>query len=301
MTALQFRGVYTALVTPFQNGAVDFETLRQLVERQIHGGVAGLVPVGTTGESPTLSNDEHLAVIAATVEATAGRVPVIAGTGANSTAEALFLTQEAERAGADAFLQVAPYYNKPSPEGLFRHFSAIAEATTRPIILYSVPGRCGIEIPVETAARLSAAYPHVHTIKEAGGQVTRVQALRAACGDALTILSGDDGLIVPFIACGATGIISVASNLAPRLIVSLTQKALDGDFAGARALSEQFYGLLTDGVFLEGNPVAIKTGMELLGVLPSSEMRLPLAPMRADNRRRLAALLETLDLSSDVA
>jgi 4-hydroxy-tetrahydrodipicolinate synthase len=301
MTAPQWRGAHTALITPFQGDAVDYKTFRSLLERQIAGGISGVVPVGTTGESPTLDTHEHLEVIRVAAETVAGRVPVIAGTGANSTSEALHLTKEADRLGADAFLQVAPYYNKPSAEGLFRHFAAIAEVTEKPIVLYSVPGRCGIEIPVSVVKRLLDAFPHVNVIKEAGGSVARVQELRHVCGDALTILSGDDGLTLPFIAAGAVGVISVASNLAPKLISRLTALANAGDFAAARELSERYYPFLTDCLFLEGNPVAIKTGMELLGVIPNGDLRLPLAPMAAANRERLRSLYATLDLSDDVA
>lgn len=300
MTALSWRGAHTALITPFQGDAVDFATFRKLLERQIVGGINGVVPVGTTGESPTLDTAEHLEVIRVAVETVAGRVPVIAGTGANSTSEALHLTREADRLGADAFLQVAPYYNKPSPEGLFRHFATIAEATSKPIVLYSIPGRCGIEIPVAVVKRLLDAFPHVNVIKEAGGSVARVQELRYVCGDALTILSGDDGLTLPFMAAGAVGVISVASNLAPRLITRLTALANAGDFAAARQLSERYYALLTDCLFLEGNPVAIKTGMEMLGVIPNATLRLPLAPMSAVHRDHLKALYASLDLSEDV-
>jgi len=301
MSASNFQGTFTALITPLIGDSVDFAKFGDLVERQITSGINGIVPMGTTGESPTLSTEEHLEVIRIAVEVAKGRVPVIAGTGANSTAEALHLTQEADRLGADGFLQVAPYYNKPSQEGLFHHFSTIAKATDKPIVLYSVPGRCGIEISVPVIRRLAETYPNVRTIKEAGGSVARVQEIRAACGDAVTILCGDDGLTLPFVAAGATGVISVASNLAPRLVGRITQLALKGDDAAARALVETYYGLLTDGVFLEGNPVAIKTGMHLLGLIESAAVRLPLWEMSAPNRDRLQTLLNTLDLSEDVA
>lgn len=296
-----FTGTFTALVTPFSEDAVDYATLRALVQRQIDGGIDGLVPVGTTGESPTLSNKEHLGVIETTVEVAGGKVPVIAGTGANSTAEALELTREADILGADAFLQVAPYYNKPGPEGLFRHFAAIAEVTEKPIILYSIPGRCGIEIPVSVIKRLAEEFPHVRSIKEAGGTVTRVQQIRAECGDLVQILCGDDGLTIPFIASGAQGVISVASNLAPRIIGRITRLALEDDFAGARKLAEQYYNLLTEMVFIEGNPTSIKTCMDLTGVLSPYRVRLPLAEASAANREKLRQLLASIDLSEDVS
>ncbi len=295
--SIEFHGVFTALVTPFRDGKVDFDVLTSLVERQIAAGVSGLVPVGTTGESPTLDSSEHIAVIEAVVSAASGRVPVIAGTGANATREALELTREAGRVGADAFLQVAPYYNKPSQEGLFAHFSEVARATEKPIVLYSIPSRCGIEIGIDTVRRLAEAFPHVRTIKEAGGTVSRVSDLRAACGESLTILCGDDGLTLPFVACGAAGVVSVASNVAPGVIVRLTHAALEGDFKGAEALQRKYYDLLTEAVFLDGNPVTIKEVMHLAGVLDSPEVRLPLVRTSAKNRDRLRAAIEGLDLA----
>ena len=233
MTTPILEGTFTALVTPFTGDAVDYPTLRRLIERQIEGGITGLVPVGTTGESPTLDHKEHLEVIRFVVETVAGRVPVIAGTGANATSEAISLTRAATEMGVDGCLQVAPYYNKPSQEGLYRHFAALAEVSDKPQVLYSVPGRCGIEIGVDTVARLAEAFPHVRTIKEAGGTVERVKLLRDTCGDQLTILCGDDGLTVPFIEEGARGVISVASNLAPRLVHRITHTALCGDLEKA--------------------------------------------------------------------
>ncbi len=292
----QFNGVFTALITPFQDGAVDYARLESLVECQITAGVDGLVPVGTTGESPTLDTAEHIEVIKAVVKAAAGRVPVIAGTGANSTQEALGLVRDAEAAGADALLQVAPYYNKPSQEGLFAHFSAIADATEKPIVLYSVPGRCGIEISADTVRRLAEKYPHVRTIKEASGAVARVDALRHACGEALTILCGDDGLTLPFIACGASGIISVASNAAPEIVVQLVRASLAGKMAEARALHCRYHTLFTECVFLEGNPVTIKEVMNLMGQLEHPDLRLPLVRMSAENRERLQVTLSKLGL-----
>jgi 4-hydroxy-tetrahydrodipicolinate synthase len=221
-------GTITALVTPFREGQVDYADLKRLVAYQIKGGIDGLVPVGTTGESPTLDHEEHLDVIRAVIAAAAGRVPVIAGTGSNSTLEAVHLTKLSHEAGADAMLVVAPYYNKPSQEGLFRHFATIADATDRPIILYSIPGRCGIEISVSVVERLRAKFKHVRWIKEAGGSVDRVDQLKQAMGRDITVLSGDDSLTLPFMAVGAEGVISVASNLFarrfPRWFVSRSLK-----------------------------------------------------------------------------
>lgn len=294
---ISFQGVYTALITPMRSGEVLWDVLAELTERQIAAGVAGLVPVGTTGESPTLDPQEHLKVIASVVEVARGRVPVIAGTGANATSEAIHLTREAENCGASAFLQVAPYYNKPSQEGLYHHFATIANATEKPIVLYSIPGRCGVEIGVDTVRRLVADCANIRTIKEAGGDVARVSALNAACGDDLTIFSGDDGLMLPFVAAGARGVISVASNLAPEPIVALTKAAMEGYFDRARVLQKRYYPLLTDVVFMEGNPVTIKEAMAYLGQIPAADVRLPLSPMSAEGRERLHKILDNLDLS----
>lgn len=301
MNTPRLEGTFTALVTPFAGEAVDYGKLRALVERQIAAGIDGLAPVGTTGESPTLDTAEHLEVIRVVVETVAGRVPVIAGTGSNSTAEAIHQTREAAAMGVDGFLQVAPYYNKPSQEGLFRHFSALAEVSDRPHVLYSIPGRCGIEIAVETVKRLVETFPHVRTIKEAGGSVGRVMDLRRACGDALTILSGDDSLTLAMIAAGARGTISVASNVAPKLTSRMIRLALEGDLAGARALDEAYRPLLCELQMLEGNPVTVKTVMDLLGILSPFNVRLPLCAVSPQNREKLRTVLATLDLSEDVA
>ncbi|MEX0327069.1 MAG: 4-hydroxy-tetrahydrodipicolinate synthase [Puniceicoccaceae bacterium] len=293
-----FRGVFTALVTPMDEaGQIDWQTLGSLVESQVASGIDGLVPVGTTGESPTLATDEHIRVIEAVVEAAAGRVPVIAGTGANSTEEALELTRAADMAGADAFLQVAPYYNKPSQEGVFRHFEKIAKSTNKPIVLYSIPGRCGIEIGVETVARLAEACPNVRTIKEAGGEVSRVGELRQACPE-VTVLSGDDGLVPAFVAAGAEGVISVASNLAPEVVKDLTAACLNGDQATADSLFTQWQALLTDLVFLDGNPVTIKEVMFQAGRLPHPTVRLPLVRTAEANQARIGELLQSLNLKT---
>lgn len=295
---LSFRGVYTALVTPMRaNGDIDWESLSALVEAQVEAGVAGLVPVGTTGESPTLDTREHLDVIEAVAVAAKGRLPIIAGTGANSTREALELTREAELRGADAFLQVAPYYNKPSQEGLFQHFSAIAEITNKPIVLYSIPSRCGVEIGIETVARLSREFSHVRTIKEAGGEVSRVHALREACPE-VDVLSGDDGLILDFIAAGAIGVVSVASNLAPGVINELTLACLNGDTAAAHDIAARWQTLLTELVFLEGNPVTIKEALFRAGRIPCPTLRLPLVRMSEPGQERIQAHLTSLNLSA---
>jgi 4-hydroxy-tetrahydrodipicolinate synthase len=290
-----FRGVHTALVTPMRDdGSIDWDSLVAHVEAQVISGVAGIVPTGTTGESPTLNNKEHLEVIGAVVKAAAGRIPVIAGTGSNSTGEALHLTAEADKLGADAFLQVAPYYNKPSQEGLFQHFRKIADSTAKPIILYSIPSRCGVEIATATVARLAKACPNIRAIKEAGGQVEKVRALRAACPEVM-VLSGDDGLIIPFAGAGAEGVISVASNLAPEVICNLTGACLSGNMEQAKALSAQWQMLLTELVFLEGNPATIKEALHQCGRIPSPAMRLPLVRMPEESRHRIRRHLQSLN------
>ncbi|MDR1011057.1 MAG: 4-hydroxy-tetrahydrodipicolinate synthase [Opitutaceae bacterium] len=286
-------GAITALVTPFKNEAVAYDDLRKLVEFQIKSGINGLVPVGTTGESPTLLHDEHLDVIRAVVVAARGRVPVIAGTGSNSTHEAIEYTRLAGDAGADAFLLVTPYYNKPGQEGLYRHFAAIAEVTDKPIILYSIPSRCGIEIGVSTVERLRARYPHVRHIKEAGGSVDRVDQLKQALGKDITVLSGDDSLTLPFMAVGAEGVISVASNLIPREVTKLAALALDNNYAAATKLHRKLYPLFK-ALFIEPNPVPVKTALARAGIISSATVRPPLCEMSPANEKTLADVLAAL-------
>lgn len=287
-----FAGTHTALVTPFRGGKFDEEAFRSLIEDQIAGGVTGIVPVGTTGESPTLDFNEHNEVINVAVEAAAGRCIVMAGTGSNATSEAIALTVEAAKLGADAALLVAPYYNKPSQEGLYRHFRAIAESVKIPLVLYSIPGRCGVEIGVETVARLARDCPNIRTIKEAGGSVERVSQLRAALNPDFEILSGDDSLTVPFLSVGAVGVISVASNLFPARISEMVRLWLEGDTSGARAIHERFYTLFKD-LFIEPNPVPTKFGLSLRGKM-SAEVRLPLCEMSDANAARVRKTLEAL-------
>ncbi len=286
-------GTITALVTPFRQGQVDYVSLQRLVAYQIRGGIDGLVPVGTTGESPTLSHEEHMDVIRAVIAGVRGRVPVIAGTGSNSTAEAVELTKLSHDAGANAMLVVAPYYNKPSQEGLFRHFGAVADATDRPIILYSIPGRCGVEIGVPVVERLRAKYPHVRWIKEAGGSVDRVDQLKQAMGADITVLSGDDSLTLPFMAVGAEGVISVASNLFVREISQLVRFALRNDYAKATKLHRKLYPCFK-ALFLEPNPVPIKAAVARAGLIASDEVRSPLCAMSTANAKILAAALASL-------
>lgn len=286
-------GAITALVTPFQNQRVSHEDLKRLVEFQIKAGIDGLVPVGTTGESPTLDHEEHLDVICSVIAAARGRVPVIAGTGSNATREAVDLTRLSHEAGADAMLVVAPYYNKPSQEGLFQHFCAIAEVTDRPIILYSIPGRCGIEISVGVVERLARRYRHVRWIKEAGGSVERVDLLKQAMGRDLTVLSGDDALTVPFMSVGAEGVISVASNLLPREVSRMTQLAQANDFAAAGKLHRRLFPVFK-ALFLEPNPVPVKHALAAAGRIASAEVRPPLSPLLPATEKVLAEALSDL-------
>jgi len=289
-----FRGTFTALVTPFRDGQIDETAFEQLIEWQIENEVAGVVPVGTTGESPTLDHAEHHRVIELAVRVARGRCKVFAGTGSNSTAEAISLTQEAERVGADGALVVAPYYNKPSQEGLFRHYRAIADNTRLPLILYSIPGRCGIEIGVDTTVRLAETCANIVSIKEAGGSVERVNQLRYALPEEFTILSGDDPLTLPFMASGAVGVISVASNIVPGEIVRMVRAAEAGRIDEAREIHFRHYQLFKD-LFLETNPVPIKTALAFAGRI-SPELRLPLCEMSAANQAKLKATLSRLDL-----
>ena len=289
-----FAGTHTALVTPFRDGRVDYDGFRRLIEAQVDGGVDGIVPVGTTGESPTLSHDEHREVIRFAVEIAAGRIKVVGGTGSNSTDEAIGLTQDAGKAGADGALVVAPYYNKPSPEGLYQHFRAIAGATKLPIILYSIPGRCGIEIGVPVVARLAADCPNIVAIKEAGGSVERVSQLRQAVPDSFEIVSGDDSLTLPFMSVGAVGVISVASNVAPAEVSALVRAAREGHMTKAEQLHRRVYPLFKN-LFIESNPAPTKYALSLaLGLSP--ELRLPLVEMSEENRQLVRATLADLGL-----
>lgn len=287
---MKYAGLYTAIITPFRNGSVDREAYRALIDAQVSGGVTGIVPVGTTGESPTLTHAEHAEVIRMAIEYAAGRCQVIAGTGSNSTAEAIAMTKEAAAMGADGTLQVCPYYNKPSQEGLYRHFRAIAESTELPVLLYSIPGRSGIEIAVETVARLAADCPTVVAIKEAGGSVDRVNRLVQALPEDFAVLCGDDGLTVPFIACGAVGLVSVTSNVAPVQMKELVDAALSGDGKRATALQKKYYPLMKGLMSLDVNPVPIKAALALRGDI-AWELRLPLAPLAEEKRTVLADLL----------
>jgi 4-hydroxy-tetrahydrodipicolinate synthase len=298
MDSKQFYGVYTALITPFEAGEVDYATLQKLVKRQIEEGVDGIVSVGTTGESPTLSTKEHIEVIRKTIEFAEGKVPVIAGTGANSTDEAIELTKLAEEAGADAFLQVAPYYNKPSQEGLYQHFKAVAQTTTKPIILYSIPGRCGIEIGVNTVVRLNEEFPHICALKESGASCDRVSKVCALMEDKeFSVLSGEDNLILSYMAVGAKGVICTTSNLIIQDIVKMVTLALNNDFAGALVYHKKYFPIFQS-LFIEPNPVPVKYALQKFKLIPSGEVRLPLCPMSPANQKLLDASLSAAGVTA---
>lgn len=283
------------MVTPMTELGVDFDGLKDLVESQIRGGVNGLVSVGTTGESPTLDPVEHIVTIRKTIEYAKGRVPVFAGTGSNCTKEAVHLTREADEAGADGFLIVAPYYNKPSQEGVFLHMSQIAKCTKKPVMLYSIPGRCGIEISNDTAMRLAREYPNFKVMKEAGGKVEKVADLHKRAGDLMDILSGDDALTVEFMKAGAKGVVSVASNLIPETIVELVKLCKEGKWEQAQSLDAKLHGFFK-ALFIEPNPVPAKTALALAGKIKNDYVRLPLCKMSSQNLEVLKAELKNIGL-----
>lgn len=284
-------GAMTALVTPFAGGKLDESRLREQVEFQIRGGIDGLVPVGTTGESPTVDFKEHARVIELAVQVSKGRVPVIAGVGANATSEALELHSIAKRVGASAGLSVNPYYNKPSQEGLYRHFMTLADSVDLPIVLYNIPGRTGVTMTPQTVVRLHQ-HPNIVAIKEATGSLDTASEIMSLCD--ITIVSGDDSLTLPLMSIGAKGVISVASNLVPGEIKKLTQLALNGEFAEAAKVHHRLFPLIKS-LFLDGNPVGIKYAMSLAG-LDSGEMRLPLWEATEKTKQSIRQNLENLGI-----
>ena len=292
MRDMRYRGTYTAIVTPFTSeGALDEESLRALVEQQIEGGIDGIVPVGTTGESPTLSHEEHGRVIELVVRYANGRCKVIAGTGSNSTDEAVELTREAKRLGADASLQVAPYYNKPTQEGLYQHFRTIAEKGGLPLFIYDIPGRTGVGVALETIVRLRNDIPQgIIGLKEATGTTERISRLRTLLGDDFSILSGDDPLTIPMISVGADGVISVASNVIPREVSDMVHAALDGNFKKASKMHAKLFPLFKD-LFIETNPIPIKAALAMAGRI-QEVYRLPLTRMAEQNRAKLETTLK---------
>lgn len=292
---MKFQGLYTAVVTPFAGGHVDEEAFRRLIEAQIAAGVNGIVAVGTTGESPTLTVKEYMRVIELAVKYAEGRIQVIAGTGANSTAKAIHMTQEVEKLSVDGTLQVCPYYNNPSQEGVYSHFKAIADATRLPIMLYSVPGRCGIEISVETIARLARDCPRIICVKEAGGSVDRVNQLMQVIPQDFTVLCGDDGLTVPFMSCGASGLVSVTSNLIPEVMNAIVKAGLNRDMETMLSLQKTFYPLMKGLMTLDTNPVPIKAALSLRGDI-QPEIRLPLVPLTEEKTVQLSAFLQRFNI-----
>jgi len=283
-----FSGCYTALITPFRNGELDIPALRTLVERQILGGVSGLVPCGTTGETPALSTREWETVVTTVVETTQGRVPVIAGTGSNGTASTIERTQRAQELGADAALVVTPYYNKPTQEGLFQHFAAIANATDIPLVLYNVPGRTSVNMLPETVLRLTTV-PGVAAIKEASGSLDQASQILGEAPEGFAVLSGDDSLTLPIMGVGGVGVVSVVSNIVPEAVTELTAAALAGDYATARTIHHALFDLCR-AMFCETNPVPVKAAAALLGFC-TPEVRLPLAPLSESAQRRVETAL----------
>ncbi len=283
----QFAGLSVAIVTPFRDGQVDYDRLREQIEFQIDAGTRCIVPVGTTGESPTLSHDEHERVIAEVIQSVAGRAKVMAGTGSNSTAEALRLTQRAAAEGADATLQVAPYYNKPTQEGFYQHFKAVAEAVDIPVCVYNIPGRCGKEIDVETIQRL-ADLPGITMVKEATGKLDQCSAIVGSTN--LTVLSGDDSLTLPMMSVGAEGVVSVVGNVVPADMIMLVQAASAGDFETAREWHHKLFKLCQNMLSLATNPIPVKAAMQMLG-RDTGELRLPMTPLEEAAESKLRETL----------
>ena len=288
-----FSGSMVAIVTPFKDGKIDEKSFAFLIEEQIEQGTSAIVPCGTTGESATLSHTEHDRVIELTVQAARGRVPVIAGTGSNSTQEAVMLTKHAKTAGANGALLICPYYNKPTQEGLYQHFKTVAEAVDLPLVLYNIPSRTGINLLPATLERLME-FRNIVAIKESSGSLPQVSEIIRLCGDRLTVLSGDDVLTLPILSLGGRGVISVAANIAPKDFSRMVQSALKNDWTEARRLHYHLTPL-TDALFLETNPVPVKTALELMSRC-RSEVRLPLVPLSQDNHNKLENILKRYNL-----
>jgi 4-hydroxy-tetrahydrodipicolinate synthase len=288
-----FTGVITALVTPLRNDKVDEEALRKLIDEQIAGGIDGLVPVGTTGESPTLTNEEHIRVIELTVQHAKKRVPVIAGTGSNSTRETIEMSQAAKKVGADGLLLVTPYYNKPGQDHLYRHFKTVVETVPLPTVLYNVPGRTACDLLPETIARL-CELPQIVGVKEATGSALRAAQILARTGDRLAVLSGDDATAFPLFALGGKGVISVVSNVAPREFSAMWDAAAAGDWNKARELHYKLLPL-SEGLFVEANPVPVKAALAMMGRI-ADEVRPPLYPLAEQHREKLRGMLRDLKL-----
>lgn len=287
-----FTGAMVALITPFQEGEIDFQTLDELIDFQLANGIDAIVPVGTTGESPTLSPDEHKQVIERVVQAVGGQVPVIAGAGSNSTAEAIDFTEFSKKVGADATLQVGPYYNKPMQEGFYQHFKAIAEEVDLPIVLYNIPGRCGAGMTPETIARL-AEIENIVAVKEATGSLDQASEIAARCD--ITIISGDDSLTLPLASIGGKGVISVVANIVPADVKAMTDLILEGDLVTARQWHKKLFMLCKSMLTLATNPIPIKAAMAMLN-MASEELRLPMTPLEEDKKAILKQTLEDYGL-----
>ena len=290
-----FQGSIVALVTPFSAGKVDEAKLRELVEMHVAAGTDAIVPCGTTGESPTLSHDEHKRVVETVIDAARGRVQVIAGTGSNSTAEAIDLTAHAKKAGATGALVVNPYYNKPTQEGLYRHFRAVAEAVDIPILLYNIQGRTAVNVETDTLARIVKDCPNVVGVKEASGSLDQMTQVILACGPEFSVVSGDDNITLPLMSVGGRGVISVIANIVPRETAEMTHAALAGDWKHARELHLKLFPL-SRAMFLETNPIPVKEAMAMMGLIGGPEFRLPMCRMGDANREKLRAVLRQLGL-----
>ena len=288
-----FKGSMVAMVTPFKDGEVDEAKIKELVKFHIDNGTDALVPCGTTGESATLSFQEHERVVESTIEASGGKIPVIAGSGSNNTKEAVLLTKHAKKAGADGALVISPYYNKPTQEGLYRHFKAIAEEVDIPIMLYNIASRTAVNIEPETVARL-AELDNIVAIKEASGNLSQMSHIVRLCQDKITLISGDDGLILPILAIGGTGVISVLANIVPADVKSLISEFEKGNLALARKMHYKLLPLIK-AMFIETNPAPVKTAMEMIGML-GAEIRLPLCPMKSENVEKLKKTLKDYGL-----
>ena len=289
-----FQGSFVAMVTPFRNGRVDEAKLRELVEFHITNGTDGLIPCGTTGESPTLSHDEHHRVVEVVIEAARGRIRVVAGTGSYSTSDAIEMTKHAERAGAAGALVVNPYYNKPTQEGLYRHFRAVAESVAIPVLVYNIQSRTAINVETDTMARLRRDVKNIVGVKEASGSLDQMSQVIAACGPDFSVLSGDDNITLPLLAIGGSGVVSVIANIVPRETADLVHAALDGDWKRARDLHFRLFPLAR-AAFLETNPIPIKEAMAMAGML-EPEFRLPMCRMSDANREKLRAILKPYGL-----
>lgn len=289
-----FQGSLVALVTPFRNGKVDEAKLRELVEFHVKQGTDAIIPCGTTGESPTLSHDEHKRVVEVVIEAAQGRVPIVAGTGSNSTAEAIDLTAHAKRAGAAGALVVNPYYNRPTQEGLYRHFRAVAEAVDIPMLVYNIASRTAVNVETDTMARLAKDCPNIVGVKEASGSLDQMTQVILACGPEFSVLSGDDNITLPLMAVGGRGVVSVIANFVPRETVEMTHAALAGDWKLARDLHLRLFPLCR-AMFMETNPIPVKETMAMMGMI-EPEFRLPMCRMSEANRPRLKAILEQFGL-----